>query len=274
MPTARSLVALDFGFADGTDISRKAHAVRRHGPLEPDRANRRIKLKGSGFLEVASSKALAKLDSFTVEIEFSLDRIGGQQQVLEGQALPVSIRVEKDGTIVAAVHTSQGWESVDSGARKLGNHERVRVRVVHDAGKSLRMEIDDHSAGATPLKGALRRTGTGGILIGAKAEGKAQALRGTIGQVRILDGAVDAIALATRDRWAADMAGRLKRHLRFDGKLFVAPDPDAVDHRFDVIKGILRAAGVEDVSQLATLRIDRRTVVPPNMLLIAPRKVR
>lgn len=273
MPTARSLVALDFGFADGTDVSRKAHAVRRVGMLEADRSHRRMKFKGAGFLEIASSEALAKLDSFTVEVEFSVDRIGGPQQVLEGQALPVSLRVEKDGTIVAAVQTTQGWESVDSGARKLANQERVTVRIVHDAGKSLRLEVDDRAAGTTQLKGALRRTGSGGLLIGAKSEGKAQAFRGSVGQVRVRDGAVDAIALATRERWAADMAGRLKKHLRFDGKLYVEPDPDAVDHRFDTIKGILRAAGVQDVSQLATLRIDRRTVVPPNMLLIAPRKV-
>jgi hypothetical protein len=273
MPTARSLVALDFGFADGTDVSRKAHALRRVGMLEADRAHRRMKFKGAGHLEVASSEALAKLASFTAEVEFSVDRIGGPQQVLEGQALPVSLRVERDGTIVAAVQTTQGWESVDSGARKLANQERVAVRIVHDAGNSLRLEVDDRAAGTTQLKGALRRTGSGGLLIGAKSEGKAQPFRGSVGRLRVRDGAVDAIALATRERWAADIAGRLKKHLRFDGRIYVEPDPDAVDHRFDTIRGILRAAGVQDVSQLATLRIDRRTVVPPNMLLIAPRKV-
>ena len=55
--------------------------------------------------------------------------------------------------------------------------------------------------------------------------------------------------------------------------MIVEPDPDAVDHRFDIIKGILRAAGVQDVSQLSRLTIDRRTVIQPNTMMIAPRKL-
>ena len=113
MSTVRSVVALDFGFADGTDVSRIGHAVRRSGTLVADRVEGRIAIKGPGSLEIVRSPALEQLRSFTLEIEFAADRVRTPQQVLQGEALPVSIHLEKDGMIVAAVRTEQGWESVN-----------------------------------------------------------------------------------------------------------------------------------------------------------------
>lgn len=273
MSTVRSVVALDHGFSDGADASRIGHKVRRNGSVTPDRAKRQVAIRGPGFLEVERSTALERLESFTVEIEFAADRIGSPQQVLEGQALPVSIRLDKDGTIVASVHTDLGWEAVDSGERKLGPKEKATVRVIYDKHNTLRLEVNDHNSGSSVVKGRLHRTGAGGVFIGASSDGRSLQFNGTIGQIRIRNGAIDAAGLAMRVRRAGDLAVQLKKHLRYPGRVIVEPDPDAVDHRFDTIKGILRAAGVQDVSQLSRLTIDRKTVIHPNTMMIAPRKV-
>ena len=274
MSTVRSVVALDFGFADGTDVSRTGHAVRRSGTLVADRVKGRISIKGPGSLEVVRSPALEQLRSFTLEIEFAADRVGTPQQVLQGEALPVSIHLEKDGMIVAAVRTEQGWESVTSGERKLAAKEVARVRMIYDERQGLRLEINDHNAGSGPVKGQLQRTGTGGIFIGTGSDGRTKQFNGSVGRVRIRNGAIDAAGLAMRERRAIELAAELKKRLHFPGRVIVEPDPDAVDHRFDIIKGILRAAGVQDVSQLSRLTIDRRTVIQPNTMMIAPRKLK
>jgi hypothetical protein len=273
MSTVRSVVALDFGFADGADASRVGHAVRRSGTLVADRAKERVSIKGSGSLEIVRSPALERLRSFTLEIEFATDRVGSPQQVLQGDALPVSIRIEKDGTIVAAVHTEQGWESVTSGERKIAAKEEARVRAIYDERQGLRLEVNDHNVGSSPVKGRLKRTGTGGVFIGVGSDGRSKQFNGSVGRVRIRDGAIDAAGLSMRERRASELAAKLKKGLRYPGHVVVEPDPDAVDHRFDVIKGILRAAGVQDVSQLSRLTIDRRTVIQPNTMMIAPRKL-
>lgn len=273
MSTVRSVVALDFGFGNGSDASRVGHAVRRTGTLVADRAKGRLAIKGPGYLEIARSSALEQLRSFTLEIEVAADRLGTPQQVLQGEALPASIRLEKDGTIVAAVRTDQGWESVTSGERKLAAKEAAKLRVIYDERQGLRLEVNDHSVGSAPVKGRLQRTGTGGIFIGAVRGGSAKQFNGSVGRVRVRDGAIDAAGLAMRERRATELAAQLKKGLRYPGRVIVEPDPDAVDHRFDIIKGILRAAGVQDVSQLTRLTIDRRTVIQPNTMMIAPRKV-
>jgi hypothetical protein len=273
MSTARSVVALDFGFADGSDASRIGHAVRRSGMLFADRAKERIAIKGPGSIEIERSPALERLQRFTLEIAFEADRIGKPQRVVQGDALPVSIRIEKDGTITAAVQTEHGWESVTSGERKIAAKEEVRLRAIYDEGRGLRLEINDHNVGSGPVKGRLKRTGTGGVLIGAGGDGRSEQFTGSVGRIRIRDGAIDAAGLSMRERRAVELAAQLKKGLRYPGAVFVEPDPDAVDHRFDVIKGILRAAGVLDVSQLSRLTIDRRTVIQPNTMMIAPRKL-
>jgi hypothetical protein len=273
MSTVRSVLAIDFGFADGTDATRIGHTIRRSGAVLADRARGRISIKGQGNLEVVRSPALEKLQSFTLEIEFSPDLVGTPQQVLQGEALPVSVSLEKDGTIVAGVRTEHGWESVTSGERRFAAKEEARVRVIYDERQGLRLEINDHTTGSAPVKGRLQRTGTGGIFIGTGSDGRMKQFNGSVGRVRIRNGAIDAAGLAMRERRADELATRLKKGLRYPGRVIVEPDPDAVDHRFDIIKGILRAAGVQDVSQLSRLTIDRRTVIQPNMIMIAPRKL-
>ncbi len=274
MSTVRSVLAVDFDFTDGADASRTGHVIKRRGALASDRGNKRLKFDGPGYLEIVRSEAVEKLESFTLELQFTPDRVGTPQQLVDGQSLPVTVRLEKDGRIVAAVQTSAGWESVDSGARRVAAKEEVSIRVIHDAGKTLSIEIDDRHAESKPLKGMLQRKAEGGILVGAKSGGRSEQFAGSIRQLRVRNGAIDAMGLSIRKKWAADTADKLRKQLKYKGILRVEADPDAVDHRFDRIKAILAAAGVQDLSQLATLRIDHRTVIPPNMLLIAPRKSR
>lgn len=272
MSTVRSVVALDFGFGDGTDASRIGHAIKRVGSVSPDRAKNRMEFKGKGHVEIERTPALEKLQSFTLELTFVPDRIGSSQQILKGEALPVSVGLEKDGTIVAAVNTEAGWESVTSGERKVNARDEVRVRLIYDGRSALELEVNDLNTGRTSVQGRLRRVGSRGVFIGADSDGVSKQFKGTVGRVRIRNGAIDAAGLAARDQQAKSLADQIKTHLRFPGRVFVEPDPDAVDHRFDFIKGILSAAGVADVSQLSKLTIDRRTVISPNTMMIAQRK--
>lgn len=272
MGSIRSLLAMDFGFGGNSDISSAAHVVHQRGAVDVDRKRRRLRIGKPGFVEVDASEALAGLDSFTLELDVTPDEVGRRQQVLEAQNPPISVAIDETGRLTGAVHTTKGWETVDSGLRRVADGEELHLRLIHDASGQLKLEIDDQHAGSVAVAGTLVPTGDGGIVLGTRADLRTDQFVGELGTVRLRNGAIDALGQSVLKKTADALALKLKGLLGYDGQLGVEPDPDAVDHRFDTIKGILSSAGVADVSALAELRIDKRTVIQPNSLMVAPLK--
>ena len=205
MSKVRSVLTLDFDYGGGSDVSRGARPVKKRGIVKVDRDSGNIKLEGSGYLEVAQAEALRDLDSFTVEVAFAPAHIGSRQQVLEGESLPVSISIEPDGKLVGAVHTDQGWVTVDSGEHRIQADEDTAVRLVCEGGKALKLEINDIHANTTAISGSIQRTGEGGLVIGRKANRKSDSFRGSVDRVRVRDGAIDAMGLDARAKKASEL---------------------------------------------------------------------
>lgn len=274
MSTPRTVLGLDIGLKEIMDISRVGHTVKKHGNVVIEPSQRQLRLQGPGYLNIGKSESLSKLDDFTVEVAFAADQLGANQQILEGDSLPVSISLDRTGKIIGGVYTDEGWETVDSGTLTVRPHEDVRVRLVYSPEKRLKLEINDRHANEAQTKGKLVRQGNEALTIGTKLDKRTDQFKGKISGVRVLDKAIDAIHLTEVNKRARDMAVLLKRQLNFTGNIIVELDPDTVDHRFDSIRAILNAAGVEDLSQLDQITIDRPTVIQPNTMMIAPRKNR
>lgn len=231
-----------------------------------------MKLTGKGTVTIRPDKSLEDINSFTVEALVTPTALGRTQYLVDSQSPPSRIELRSDGTVVGSVHTEDGWESVDSGERKIGKKETASIRLVREEGGIFSLEINDRHANQKQTNNTLKSTGDKGITIGGDSTGKKYLFSGEVAGVRIRHGAVTGVTIDGYRNRAATLKTQLKDRLQFEGNLEVFVDPDAVDHRFDEIKAILSAAGVQDVSALATLTIDQPTTIEPNQVIIAPPK--
>ncbi len=271
MSGMRNLLSLDFGASDVIDMSRAGLVVRKHGNLRT-RPKKHMRFKGAGFLEIAESPTLSRLDDFTVEASFTPDNLRHTQQIIEGEGLPVSISLDRHGRVIGSIQTDKGWETVESPERTVRAKEEVNVRLIYSKDSSLSLEVDDRHANRVTVEGEPIKSEEGSLIIGRKADRKNGQFQGTIRSVRVLDGAIDAMSIDLDLKRSADLKRALKGALAYNGKLEVYTSPPDVDQRFDQIKAIMNSAGVADVTELATLTIDRPTVIQPNISIIAPRK--
>lgn len=244
-----------------------------HGRVTVDDVTRTLTLGGKGSVSLRPDKNVENAPAFTVEAVITPANLNRNQYLLDSQAPPTRIELKRDGTIVGSVHTDDGWESVDSGTRKVGKKEKVSIRLIRERGGMLSLEINDRHANQKQTNSTLKATGEEGITIGGDSSGKRHLFSGEISGVRVRSGAVSAVTLDGYLNRAATLETQLKNKLKFDGNLEVYVDPDTVDSRFDEIKAILAAAGVQDVSSLSTLTINHPTTIAKNQIMVAPPKV-
>ncbi|MDH5302244.1 MAG: IPT/TIG domain-containing protein [Gammaproteobacteria bacterium] len=262
--TANKIVEMGGGF----------QRMESRGQVDIDESTRVIKLSGKGTVNLFPDKAFEDAKAFTVEAVFTPNRLKKTQCLLDSPNPPVRIELKPDGTLTGSLHTAQGWQTIDSGERKVVAKETVSIRFVRKENGDAVLEINDRHAASANISGTLVPLGRQGITIGGESNGKQNLFSGTVGGVGIRRGAVDA---ATIDGYKAKelrLAGSLREHLKFGGRLEVFVDPGTVDQRFNQIKAILRAAGVSDLSTLSTLTINRPTQIMPNQIMIAPPKSR
>lgn len=243
-----------------------------HGKVKINDSTRSLTFTGKGTVSIRPDKSMEDAEAFTVEAVITPTSLRRNQYLIDSHTPPTRIELKNDGTVVASVYTEDGWEAVDSGERKIGKNETASIRLIREQDGLLSLEINDRHANQKQTNDTLKATGKQGITIGGDSSGKRYLFNGEIAGVRFREGAVFGVTLDGYRTRAASLETQLRDRLQFEGNLEVFVDPDAVDHRFDEIKAILAAAGVEDVSALSTLTIDTPTTIIKNQVIVAPPK--
>ena len=211
--------------------------------------------------------------SFSIEATVTPGTVRRDQIVLEAEDPPAQIELKRGGAVVAHLKTKDGWEVLEFGSRRIAKDETAAIRLSRDAAGKMVLEINDRHVGqkdtATPASDAAE----GKVFLGGDATGKANLFTGTIADLRVSGTAVTGSMLDAYRTRANALVGELAATLDFAGALEIHLDPPTVDGRFNEVKAILAAAGVQDVSALSRLTIDRPTTIARNQVLVAPPKV-
>jgi len=232
------------------------------------RADRAFTLAKTTRVSIAPTEAFDALGTFTLALVVTPENLRVNQVLVDSERPAVRLTLVGDGTIRAEVHTENGWETVET-TRKLAVGQAAHVRLVRGDRGSLVLELDGRAAGKLAAGSTLVPAGRRGMTIGTDLAGK-RGFEGTLGEVTLSDAAITAAGERKGRLEIDDLRGRLVS--RYGVGIQVIADAGAVDHRFDEIKGIMRAAGVEDLSQLSKLTISQKTTILPNQILVASRR--
>jgi hypothetical protein len=271
MALARSILAVGVDGLGVSDFSHLARPLQLHGGVKAVRGE--LQLTGAARVSIPRSPELDKLSAFTLEATVTPAKLGVRQDIIEAQTPPVALFIEADGTLFGSIHTQAGWQSIKTQQQKLKAGERVSVRFARDESGAVSLEVNGKAVASGQLPGPLVPVGAAGFTIGAGPDGQHWQFQGSISNVRVRDSVVLESALQQRAQAARVLETRLRQQLQLS-RVLVIPDRDLVDHRFDHIKSIIASAGVRDLSELSTLRIDRPTLITPNMVMVAPRRSR
>ncbi len=250
-------------------VSRTSKRIIPEGKSIIRDSTRMFTFEGKGTATVILDKTISADDNFTVESVVKPTSLEKNQYVLDSQNPPVRIEIKSDGEVVGSIHTKNGWEAVSSGDRKVGKSETASIRLIRENKGVLSLEINDRHANQISTDKALKETGEQGVTIGGDSSGKNHLFFGEVAGFRIRKGVVRGVTIDGYQTRAATLATLLKDKLKYNGNLQVFIDPDAVDSRFNEVKAILAATGVEDISALATLTIDRPTTIQKNQIMVA-----
>lgn len=264
---ARTLLALradDGGVFDAASNVSLTMAGARPTAL----TDRAVRLAKTTRVSIAPSEDFDSLDTFTLALEVTPESLRVNQVLVDSERPPVRLTLRGDGTIRAEVHTENGWETIDS-TRRLSVGQVAQIRLIRTDRGAVVLELDGKAAGKLAGGAMLVAPGRKGMTIGADLAGK-RGFEGTLGEVTISDAAITSAGVRKARLAIDDLRGRLAS--RYGVGVQVIADAGAVDHRFDEIKAIMRAAGVDDLSQLSKLTISQKTTISPNQILTASRR--
>jgi len=225
-----------------------------------------------GSVDIARHKDLDSLQSFTLEATITPTRVGGtRQNIVEGQSPSIAFFIEANGKLVGSVHTAAGWVTVDSGATllKAGVAQRVTFTRAAD-GKTLNA-IEGNRVGAGAAPGPIQNIGALGFRVGLGMDGQNFSFAGTVTDLSIRQGVVTQQFFVQRKQEGLRLenivlqAGAIK-------KISVRLLPDESHAQLQHVKDIMNAAGVDTLSDLATLPVKQRTPLSRGQILLAPRK--
>jgi hypothetical protein len=254
-------------------INRLPSGIKLRGKVDIDNQDQSMTFTGKGTVNITPDRKVQNADAFTVEAKIKPTSLKRHQYLLDSHSPPVRIEINNDGTVIGSVHTEDGWESVDSCDRKIGTNETVLIRLIRDKDGMVTLEINDRHANQKQTNKNLKDTGGTGVTIGGDSSGTKNLLSGKVSGIRFRRGAISGVVVDGYSTRAETLAAQLSERLEFYGKLEVYVEPETVDSRFDEIKAILAATGVQDVSALATLTIDRPTTIAKNQVMVAPPKM-
>ncbi len=262
---SRTLLALRADDGGVFDASSSPLTVKASGAKLAVDDDGRVAFDKTSRVTAKPDPALASLDEFTLVVEAAVERASAAQVLVDSDQ--VRLLVQRDGTVEAAVQTDRGWETVDSTAKMTPgtSHE---LRLVRASGGQVTFEVDGAVAGELAGGATLVGPGRTGLSVGTDTSGK-RGFVGTLGSFELLDTAATSATLKQQAAAARQTVTQLADRYRVPIRLI---DDGTVDHRFDEIKGIMRAAGVEDLSELSTLTIAQPTTIRPNQILTAPRR--
>jgi Concanavalin A-like lectin/glucanases superfamily len=265
---SRELLALRVAGGAIFDDSPDGLALKTSGAAVTALAAGEATFAKTSRVTVTPSDRFDAVDAFTLEVRATASALGEEQVVVDSDRPHVRLTVRGDGAVVGEVQTEKGWESVQS-SRKIAAGKRSEIRFVRAAGGRLTLELDGAQSAAAVGGAKLAAPGGKGMSIGTDLSGK-RGFQGALGAIALLPEAVTSADLRKRAERAKATSAALQQ--RLGSAVAFTPWGPKADHRFDEIKGIMRAVGVEAISSLATLTISEPTTVPPNHVMKAPPK--
>jgi hypothetical protein len=225
-----------------------------------------------GSIDIARHGDLDNLQSFTIEVTITPANVGGtRQNIIEGQTPSIAFFVESNGKLVGSVHTAAGWVTVDSGGTLIKAGTAQHVMFTRDVNGKTEITIDGKNVGNGTVPGPIQNVGPLGFRIGLGMDGVHFPLTGTIKALNIRRGVVPEQFFAQQVQAAQGLEAKVKQ-AGVIKKVSVNLLPDASHARLQHVKDIMNAAGVQTLSDLATLPVNTRTALRRGQVLVAPTK--
>src|SRR5690554_921150 len=225
-----------------------------------------------GAIEVLRNKALDDLQAFTLEADITADKVTGTRRNIAEAATPaIALFIDKERTLVGSVHTKAGWVSLDSGKTGIPAGKFTQVQMTKDSNGRTALWIDKRKVAEKNIPGPVVHVGDAGFFVGSWTDGKRYPFVGTIHRFDVREG----LFSTTEVQKLTAEAGVIRKAFIEKAKLhnvFVNLLPDESRARLQPIKDILRSAGVENLSDLDTLKITQPVTMTPGQVIIAPRK--
>lgn len=253
------------------DASSKGHKLIANSRVLDLGDERRVKINQGGFIKLDRSKELDSLSSFSLEAYVRPRQLGRRLNIIESQQPSVALFLDPQGKLVGSVHTARGWQSVDSGNKKLTTAKSSFIRFSRESSGKLILEIDEQEVGSKQVAGNITNVGKAGFFIGSGIGGRSYLFSGYLSDVRIRSGAVTNKYFQSRQNKAKLIENKFKAKLGLHN-ITVDLNPDESYAMLQSLKNILNAVGVQNLSDLDTLQLKARTVMVPGKVMIAPKK--
>lgn len=253
------------------DASVKGVIIKTNPKIRNQGEGALLLFEKGGFVQLNRNKELDELKAFTLEAAINPSTLGERMNIMESQKPSVAFFIDNTGRLVASVHNAAGWQSVDSGAKKIVAGKKQLVRFCRDEDGDVTIEIDGAVVGSKNIAGDITDVGNEAFYIGSGIGGKNYFFQGQLGQVKITKGAVSELDIQNRGRQELILKEKIKSKFELK-KVEVILNTDISYGKLQPIQNIMRAVGVQNLSDLDALRFTSKTKIAPNNILIAPSK--
>ncbi|MBB1285184.1 IPT/TIG domain-containing protein [Flavisolibacter sp. BT320] len=253
------------------DGSTRGTTIKTVGDVRPTRLENEFQFVKGG-LHIGRIPELEKARSFTLEALITPDTItGSRQNIMEAQKPAVAFFIDDGGFLQGTIHLQGGWQGVKSRI-PLQPGRAQKVHFSRDTAGNLNLEINDQNVGMAMLPGDIVPVGEEGFRIGTWVDGSRYQFTGKIGNVQVRSGGLTTALKNEKWQKAKLLESALKTKIGLKTPITVFPALDESNQRLQKVKEIMQAAGVEKISDLATLQIKVPTTIPKGKVLIAPKK--
>ena len=250
----------------------KGHSMSTIGEIRNIGDDRALILKKNSYVKIKPSKDLENLETFTIEAKINPKRLNIQNNILEALKPPILLYIHENGKLIGAIHTVDGWETVDSDTNLIHINSSTNVRFTRDVEGILRLEINDEKVGERQIDKEMQPAGTTGFIIGAGNDGKANFFHGTISDLKIRSTPIQSDDIEERKKYAKVIENKVTQ-LGYVDFVKVNPNLDTCEINMQKIKNLINAVGVDDLSMLSTLEITKNTIIEPGTIMLPPTKM-
>ena len=253
------------------DGSSRGTSIKTVGDVKPTILENEFQFNRGG-LHIGRISELEKSESFTLEAMITPDSAtGARQNIMEAQNPAVAFFIDDLGFLNGTIHLQNGWQGVKSNTPvKAGVNQKVLFS--RDGSGNLNLEIDNVNVARKQLAGHVVPVGEEGFRVGTWVDGSGYQFKGRIANVQIRSGGLTSELRTERFQKAKQIEQALKAKIGLNISVTVFPALDESNQRLQKVKEIMQAAGVEKISDLATLQIKVPTVIPKGKVLVAPKK--
>ncbi|MDQ3276909.1 MAG: hypothetical protein M3Q06_01200, partial [Bacteroidota bacterium] len=253
------------------DGSTRGTTIKTIGDVRPTRLENEFQFVKGG-LHIGRIAELEKSRSFTLEALVTPDAVtGSRQNIMEAQTPAIALFIDDQGFLQGSVHLQTGWQGVKSRV-PLQAGRAQKVLFSRDAAGNLNLEINDVNVGTASTQGDMMAVGEEGFRIGTWIDGVRYQFGGKIANVQVRSGGLTTALKNEKWQKAKLLEGAIKSKIGRNTLVSVFPALDESNQRLQKVKEIMQAAGVEKISDLATLQIKVPTSIPKGKVLIAPKK--